>query len=354
MIGIVCFNSLRYAQYLFKYTIIFDRLKIPYEVLFWNREGENNDIPSNWIAFNETVNTFIPFYKKIFKFVKFNFFLRKEIKKRKYDRLIILTTPTAISLFTLLLTKFSKRYIYDYRDITYENNPLYKFLVKKLISKASFTTISSEGFKRVIGASKNYVTAHNTRDFNQVSNNTKRCINRPIKVAYWGMVRQPGFNCRICDLFERDSRFLLVYHGAGYHQELINYCKQKNYSRISFTGAYSLNELDVFAQNTDIILNAYENDEIQKLAVTVKFYDSIKYKIPMIVTAGSYMSDIVDEHDLGFSIDWGDDNCLDKLYQLIEKFNWESYFQNVVKYASKIYEDDFLFEQKILKFCELG
>lgn len=352
MIGVICFNNLRYSQFLYKYTFILDQQDIAYEVLFWNRDGENNEVPSNWIYYNETINTFSPFYKKIFKFINYVSFLKKKIKEKKYEKLIILTTQSAIPLFPLLIFKYANRYIFDYRDITFERFFFYKLMVKKIVKKSFCTMISSDGFKQILGDYTNVITIHNTRNFKQVERNLVRCRKLPIKVVYWGMVRQLEFNYHLCDLFEKDNRFELVYHGAGFHKELVDYCKKNNYYRISISGAYTLDEVNDFVQSTDIILNAYANDAKQTLAITVKFYDSISFKVPMIVTSKSHMADLVSAQKLGFIVDWNDDKCLDKLYSDIISFDWTSYFKNVVDVAKDVQGDDAMFKMRVLDFLQ--
>lgn len=351
MIGIICFNSLRYAQYLYKYSLYFDQNNISYEVLFWNREGEKNELPYNWLNYNEEINSFVPFYKKIFKFIKYVLFLRKKIKERKYNKIIVLTTQTAVPLFTLLLSKYSKKYIYDYRDITYERFLLYRFIVNKIIDNSYFTAISSSGFKQVLKNKSKLIIAHNTRDFEPIKDNPKEKKSPRIRVVYWGMVRQLSFNFTICDLFGRDERFELIYHGAGYHKELFEYCISNGYSNISITGAYNLKEIDSFINHTDIILNAYENDHVQKMATTVKFYDSLRFKIPMIVTSNSHMAKIVTEFNLGFSINWSDVKCLNNLYNSFKSFNWDSYIKNLSVISNEIIRDDKNFYEKLNDFC---
>ena len=85
MIGILCFVGIRYAQFIYKYTNILDAEQIDYEVVYWNREGDEVPEKENWIAYEKRVNTFQPFYKKISHFIGFTSFMKKTIRKR-YSR----------------------------------------------------------------------------------------------------------------------------------------------------------------------------------------------------------------------------------------------------------------------------
>lgn len=347
MIGILCFVGIRYAQFIYKYTNILDAEQIDYEVVYWNREGDEVPEKENWIAYEKRVNTFQPFYKKISHFIGFTSFMKKTIRKRKYDKLIILTTQTAVPLY-FTLKKYSGRYIYDYRDITYERFSFYKKLVDSIIKHSYFTAISSKGFLDTLSPSDKFIISHNTRDFSFTQ--VPKTSSDKVRVVYWGMVRQPQFNYRICDAFAKDDRFELYYHGAGYHEEIQLYCKNNNYSNIFITGAYKLDEIERFAENTDIILNMYENDRQQKPAMTVKFYDSLKYGIPMIVNKGSYMAQIVDKNRLGYVVDINDNSICEKLYSDFQSFDYKQYSNNLKHICTAIQNDNDLFKFKLIQF----
>lgn len=348
MIGIVCFLSTRYAQFAHKYINILEKNNITYEFVFWNREGEYKGGKDNWIPYNKELNTFQPFYKKIFAFCSFARYMRKIIKEKKYDKLVILISQTAIPLMDLLLFKYKNKYVFDYRDITYENFKLYRNIIDKIIEKSFFTAISSKGFTNYISDSAKLIISHNTRNFDLKQIEKEKYSK--IRVVYWGMVRQLEFNCKVCDVFSKDQRFELYYHGAGYDKELKEYCEKKEYKNIKITGKYKLEEIEEFAKKSDIILNLYENDKRQKDAITVKFYDSIQYGIPMLVMEGSYMDKIVDKNYLGFSINIFENNALDKLYEKYTYFNYKKYKKNIYKIKRKIDEDDGNFEKKLLDF----
>lgn len=350
MIGIISFNSLRYYQFLYKYTMIFEKNNIDYEVIFWNREGEKIEKDDNWIHYDYQMNTFQPFYKKLFGFLKYTMYIRKMIKIKKYEKLIVLTTQTAIPLIDILLKKYKNKYIFDYRDITYENFTLYKKNVEKLINNSYFTAISSDGYKDYFGNLDKFILSHNCRDFSLLSIDNNSIKGKFIRVVYWGMVRQLETNYKICDYFGNNNRFELIYHGSGYHTQLKEYCDKNKYENIKITGKYELKDIEEFAKNTDLLLNIYANDKVQKNAMTVKFYDSIQYGIPMIVNKGSYMAKIVEENYLGIVIDLDDKEFLDNLYIKFKKFDMDKYMNNREKIFKKIIKDDEKFERELLLY----
>lgn len=70
-------------------------------------------------------------------------FVKKVIKKQKYEKLIVLTTLTGMFLYHLLTRKYNQEFILDYRDASYEFLNLYKFILGKLVDNSTFTCISS-------------------------------------------------------------------------------------------------------------------------------------------------------------------------------------------------------------------
>lgn len=351
MIGILCFNSLRYAQFVYKYADILEQKGVQYEVVYWNREGDYLGRGSNWISYDKRVNTFQPFYRKIIDFIGFTNFLYSMIAKKRYDKLIVLTTQTAIPLYPLLTRKYKSRYIYDYRDITYENIGFYKKMVDSLIECSAFTAISSNGFidSQYLGKHPGkFIISHNSRthDIKHISCSEKDSI----RIVYWGQVRQPEFNKKICDILGNDYRFHLVYHGAGFHEEIKRYVLEKEYTNIEVTGAYNLQDIPKFAASTDYILNMYENDKQQQPAMTVKFYDSIHYQIPMIVSRGSYMARVVQKNGLG--IVFSSDETSDELFRKIRLFDKEKYVLANANMMKSVVADDQNFENRLLDFVE--
>ena len=166
----------------------------------------------NPIAFKYKMSNYQPKYTKIIGFMKCIGFARKKIREGQYDRLIFLTTQTALPLFRTAM-KHSGQYIYDYRDITYEKFAIGKRGVQKLIENSYVTAMSSMGFKKITDDSSKIIMAHNCSGIDFVP--VKKNNSDKIRVSFWGMVRQVEFNKKICDLFGSDSRFELTYHGEG-------------------------------------------------------------------------------------------------------------------------------------------
>lgn len=354
-IGVLGFFQLRTMQYLTKYTDILDELNIDYDVIHWSRS--NDDIAPSFkgrhIVFNYEMVTEQPFYKKIGGFLKYAYFMRKSIKTNNYDKLIILTTQTAIPLSDLLLGKYRKKYIYGFYDLTKENKSLfYKLLVKKILESARIVTISSFGFLPTLGlkCSDFIIQAHNTQKISRMNAfKAKLSDKEPIRISYWGIIRQLQYNKQLCDLFGNDKRFLLTYHGNGMYKELQLYCEKKNYDNIFFTGQYERKDIPRFIAETDIISCLYENDRETKPTLAVKLYDAVKYKMPILLNYDSYVSDFAKSLPGAFAKKL-DEKYPNMVYDWYKKLNRHHIEEAYERISERIYHDDLLFRKELEKF----
>lgn len=359
VIGIIGFNDLHLMQYLYKYTEVLDCNNIKYEVVFWNRsgirEGEKR-FRGGMRYFDVRMDTYQPFWKKMRGFLRYAAYLYKTIVQQKYDKLIILTTQGAIPLSALLLGKYNHNYIYDYRDVTKERKfGAYRALVRKLINGSYCTMMSSMGFLKTIGIEKNerIIQAHNTQAIIQSNIHTSRPENdkKPIRITFWGMVRQVPFNKKLCDVFGNDERFLLTFHGAGETETLRKYCETQEYQNIRFSGRYTTEEIAEFAKNTDIVHCLYENDEQMTEALQVKIYDAMKFRLPLIVSEGSFASSYLKPYGVAFDVDLSElPKAKDRIYEWYMRLDFDMMKNYYTMFEKKIFQDDEIFTKVLLTF----
>ena len=117
-------------------------------------------------------------------FIKYMRFVYTTIRAHKYDRLIVLTAQTAVMLSPLLLSIYRKKYIFDYRDMTFEKNKVYKYIIKNLFRYSSINSVSSPGFLDVLGIHGKYIISHNCSDFSL--RNLQPTKANVIRIVFWG------------------------------------------------------------------------------------------------------------------------------------------------------------------------
>ena len=88
-IAIIGFHNLHLMQFLYKYTDIFDKNNISYDVLYWDRDMDFNikcrAFKGNSISYRYKMSNYQPKAKKIHGFVGCMRYFCKIIKKNKYD-----------------------------------------------------------------------------------------------------------------------------------------------------------------------------------------------------------------------------------------------------------------------------
>lgn len=358
-IGIIGFNDLHIMPYLYKYTKILDDCSVNYDVIYWNRSCDDinkykDDFRGNLLGFNLKINTYQPFYRKIISFLKYRNFVRKCITTNQYDKLIVLTSQSAVCIADVLLSKYEQKYVFDYRDVTKENViPFYKNLINVLLDNSQYSMFSSLGFLKIVDASNDKVVfAQNTKIIDCKSDykiKIKKDI--PICISFWGMVRQVSHNKKICDIFGNDGRYVLKFYGEGYSKEIEEYCKSKRYDNIFFSGRYAQEQIEEFALNTNIIHCSYENDPTMKYAMQVKFYDSVKYKLPILVSKGSYIADYLQNYKFDFEIDvsLGRLNA-DLVYDWYSQCDMQLLNNEFSKMEENIYKSDIKFKDVLSSF----
>ena len=311
------------------------------------------------IPYEVPLDSYLPFKKKITYFLGYARFVRKIIDQNHYEKLIVLTTQTTIPLYGLLCGEYKGKYVYDYRDVTKENKiPGYRFLVQNLIRNSYCTMMSSRGFLREIGMKKSEKIQfdHNTRKAEKSLYHVRLNTNgsAPIRISFWGQVRQIEFNKWLCDQFGNDSRFRLSFHGGGDIQKLKDYCTAKGYKNIAFSGVYDLISVKKFAQETDILHCVYQNDKVQTYAMPVKAYDAIRYRLPVMINKNSQVEKFYHGFSGAFAIEPGQEHLLDNIYKWYTGLNKEKVERGFLHLEERVFRDDLEFEKTLRSFIGKG
>ena len=121
MIGIIIVGEIDLSPFSKKYISEMEARNIPYEIIHWNRSGNYREYDKKHLTYFEQVDRYGSLIKKVRPFYNFRKFAKRLIKEHKYEKLVILTTQTAIILFDVVLSrKYRNRFFFDYRDTSYE------------------------------------------------------------------------------------------------------------------------------------------------------------------------------------------------------------------------------------------
>lgn len=351
MIGIVYINGVENCPFIDKYFMMCEKCGVEYEVIIWNRAGDERKYPNNFNVYSESSDVSCSRMKKIAPFLRYGRFVNKLIKEKKYDKLIILTTLSAMLVYRQLMRNYRNKYIFDFRDLSYEDIGLYRHMVNKLIDKSYFTCISSPGFKDVL-LDAEYVMAHNFR-YSDIKKNImcKSSDGKKYVLLHIGITRGEECNKRLADIFGNDERFEVHIVGSGNDTEtFVKYAAQFN--NIYVQGTYNNEEKADFIQKADMLLYYYPCDFNCNRALANKYYDGLIYKKPLLGNIGTYSGRRLQEKGLGISLDLNDDRFLEKVYNYCTNFNEAVFKDAVEREFTEVLEEDARYLEKIKEFIQ--
>lgn len=353
MIGIIIAAPIDMSPFANKYISILEQKSIPYEIIEWDRSGKKSSGSSKIYTFSEHTQRYVALASKAMPFLHFRKFVKKIVKQRKYDKLVILTTQTAVILFDLLLSKkYKNKYFFDYRDTSYEYIGLYKRFINKLILNSSETCISSYGFKKYLTDKKDLIIAHNFQD-KYYDSRTLKCSghesDKPIIMGYVGYLREYEYLIKFVDAFGSDKRFEFHIHGSGdCVNRLTDYAKK--YDNVKIFGAYKEEDKMNIVDSFDMICYNYPYSFVNYPAVANKFYDGLIRKKPMFANLDTFSGELIKNYGLGISLKENESDISEKLYNYYMNFNRQEFEKNCEDFLLKVKNEDKIYVEKINEF----
>lgn len=354
-IGLVIASNRWFCPYVEIYTNIFKAYDIDFDILYWDRTNTEKSAFSYNIPVNDNESSI----KKFVHYFGYSQHLRKVIAQNGYERLVIFGSACGIFLYPLLASKYKKRFIFDYRDLSIEQYPLFKPVFKKLLAISHCNVISSPGFKKCLPEGFDYVLSHNfnINSVRQALNNL--CCdkltgksNDVIDILTIGGIRDFSSNIEVVDALANKNEFRMRFVGQGVASGMIeNYCKSLNINNVLFHGYYKKEDEPDFI-STASFLNIYYPPVItHSTALSNRFYNALIYKKPMIVKSNSIQGDFIKEYNLGIAID----NCngLDnKIKDYLKRFDYTEFCKRANGLLNEFISDYDLFYSKIIDFIQ--
>lgn len=337
---IIGFAKIKYMPYLNLYLENIDRLKNDVHLVYWNRDMKQEDTEN---LSGVTLHEFLslqdddaPKLSKLDNFKKFRSYA-VSVLKEGFDFIITLHSLPTVLLSKELVSEYKNRYIFDYRDFTYENFLPYKSIIHTLVNNSYKTFVSSDAFRMYLPDSKKIHTSHNVmwRDI-ICEKNLQKTANDRIRIAFWGFIREEKTNLEIIRKLSNDERFELHFYGReqGICESLKKFALAKA-TNVYFHGEYTPEKRDEFARNTDLIHNIYAEDNM-KLAVSNKYYDSLVYELPQLVMKGSYMGVLAENSGIGKALNPYSNDFADNIFTYYQSLNKENFKNNCRQALEKV------------------
>lgn len=351
MILLILSGEVSISPYVSPYIEILERYGILYKIVAWHPR-DNSGLYVNPVG---TIEFFSKKrsgkkIRKIFNYLNYRNFVLKQIKDLNPEKIVFFTTPSVFLLPCRILKKYKNKYIFDYRDATYEFHRFYLKKVRFIAKNANFTSISSEGFRKIFDESYNIINCHNTYTYKVLNYDEYRAGDRLI-VLYFGIVRDLS---GVLGLFDNDKRFLYyVYGKMDVKTEMIfnQYISENKVDNIKYMGSYSKDKIGEIIKKSDAIVYYYRKSFNFDLALGNRYYDSLKYRKPMIVNPNIYCGELVVKEDVGIGYDVSDKmTSKNQIYNYLKSYNKISFKQRCETILKKVEKENEEWTKAIINF----
>ena len=321
---IMGFTKIKYMPYMNFYFDNIDKAEHEVHILYWNRDLQSEDLSKyrgcTFHEFKCYQEDDVSKFSKVMSFAKYRKFAKGVLINGKFEFIFVLHSLTGVLVADVLKKHYRDKYIFDYRDSTYEGFAPFKKVVASITRNARATFVSSDAFRRFLpeDCSENIYTSHNLLLDSLEHRDEKTLRGIPsdkIRIAFWGFIRHEEINKEIIRKIAADSRFELHYYGRE-QQVALNlkaYAAELNAENVFFHGEYTPEQRYDFVRQTDIIHNIYY-DANTMLAMGNKYYDGLIFRIPQICMSGSFMGECVKRAGVGFVCDPYDTDFTKRVY----------------------------------------
>ena len=345
---IIGFGKIKFMPYMNFYLDNIDTKANEVHLLYWNRDLKDEDTSFlNGVTLHEFrcyQEDDVSKLSKITSFLKYRKFAL-QVLKEGFDFLYVLHSLPGVLIADKLKRSFKNKYIFDYRDSTFEAIPPFKAIVGELTKNSLATFVSSDAFRVFLPKSEEYktYTSHNLLldSLNHREDKEKYGVQSDkIRVAFWGFIRHEEINLEIIKKLGSDNRFELHYYGREQQiaEKLKSYVKENNINNVFFHGEYKPQDRYEFIKNTDIIHNIYF-DSNTMLAMGNKYYDGAIFRIPQVCFPGSFMGKTAEEKGIGFCCDPYKDSFAEELYNQYKKIDYIQFSSNCDKELQRVLDE---------------
>lgn len=323
------FTKIKYMPYMNFYLDKIDKADHEVYILYWNRDLQSEDLTKyqgcTFYEFKCYQEDDVSKFSKIKSFTKYRKFAKKLLINENFDFLFVLHSLTGVMVADVLKKRYRDKYIFDYRDSTYEGFAPFKKIVGDLVKSSRCTFVSSDGFRKFLpdSESRKIFTSHNLLVDSLNYRDEKKLYGFPfdkIRIAFWGFIRHEKINREMIRKIAKDNRFELHYYGREQQiaQNLKAYAKDLCAENVFFHGEYKPEDRYEFVRNTDLIHNIY-NDGNTMLAMGNKYYDGIIFYIPQLCFEGSFMAQKAEKAGVGLSCNPYDTDFTEKVYKYFQE-----------------------------------
>lgn len=349
-IALVLPGNIWFAPYVRIYTRLLDVHHIDYSIISWNRDGKDG-VEGFQYKDREFENTRSA---TLIEYLRYVSFIKHTVRKEGFDKLIVFG-PHICCLLGLFLLRWKKKYMIDYRDLSIEQKPGLKQLFSLLVKRSYANVISSPGFARCLPKS-DYLISHNfsvdaVKQALDASDNEGFYISNGIDILTIGGIRDYSSNIEIIRSLANKEGFVCRFVGKGLAENQIKeYSETNKILNVHFWGFYQKEEEPGFIKTATFLNIFYPRIITHDTAMSNRFYNSLIYKKPMIVTQDTIQGDYAEKYELGVAIKDGE-MLAEKLREFLKK-DYAEYCKRCNNLLKSFLEDQRVFEEKVEDFIK--
>ena len=224
--------------------------------------------------------------------------------------------------YLLLLNFVGKvKVVYEIPDLPLRKsskflNNVVSWLFKSMVNLTfKNVVVTSDAFKSSLPNHLNYLVCENypsMENYNKIISLDKKSYESKewVDIAYIGVPRYYEQLFLLLKFTELDKRVRVSIFGGpeSSYQGFLDYLVSINvdineFQRFKYFGAYSPSEIGSLYENVDFVFSAYDTNQPNvRLALPNKLYEAVLARVPIIVSSGTYLSEIVERNGIGFSI----------------------------------------------------
>lgn len=350
-VGLILPGTIWYAPYVRIYTRILQENSVEYQIISWNRDGKDT---KEGIQYEENIHVdngsaSFSAYRRYIAFIK------KVVGENGFDRLIVFGPQMTCLLSTFLMRKFKGKFLIDYRDLSIEQKPGFRQLFALMTKMSYANVVSSPGFIRCL-PKRNYYLSHNF-DVHAVRNNigmrnTKGFGSSDnIDILTIGGIRDFSSNVEVLKALANDKTFSLRFVGSGGGAtQLAAYSEEHKINNVSFEGFYKKHEEVTYVESSTFMNIFYPRVITHDTALSNRFYNSLIYRKPMIVTKDTMQGDYAEKYNIGVAL--ADCSNLKNVLKEFMRQDYNAYAERCDNLLQEFLSDQERFEKLVCEFIK--
>ena len=345
-IALVVPNNLWVCPYVSNYSRILEKNGAEYEIISWNRANKEEE----GIQFN-LVEKSRNLFGVLWSYFKFARFVKNTLRSGAFDKVVVFSPQLAIFMAAFLKKHYPGRYIVDYRDLSIEQKKPFWNLFKKVLKNSFANVVSSPGFINYLPKGFDYVVSHNFKlDGNGGANERSNGFDgKSIQVLTIGAIRE-DCNREVMDALGDTEGLTLKFVGKGIAaQSLEEYVQSKGYNNVEFTGYYDKKDEPAIIEGCTLINIVYPLIPSHISALSNRFYNSLIYGRPMIVTKGTIQGDYAERYGVGLVIKTCE-HLTEMIHKYLEELDYSQYCERCDKLLKSFIVDNQRFEAVVKQF----